>query len=655
MDKKSLADRELYNSRIINNYIKLISKKYSFINIEELLSYADMELYQVNDEGHWFTQKQINRFHERLSTVTGNQDIAREAGRFAAFPGALGAMRNHILGLIGPEHAYELISNYASKFTRSTNFETKRIGPTKVEIIVTPKDGVNEEKYQCENRFGFWEAISTAFNYALPEIEHPECVFKGNKSCRYIVSWQESPSIFWKKLRNLLGILVPVVALACFLFIPTWQVSILIIKISLITFLAVSLYFAHIEKKDLLEAVSNLQESSNNSIELINKNYEHALLINEVSQALSKELQLKNILSNIVEILKKRLDYDRGLILLADDEKTKLVSKAGFGYDPETISKFMLDRSGFNLTKNDSKGVFVVSFREKKPFLVNDIGNIKDSLTARSFEFAKMIGVKSFLCCPIIYENESIGVLAVDNIETKKPLLQSDINILMGIANQIGISIHNARLIEARLRQFQSILQVLAASIDARDPITSGHSEKVTEYSVGICTELGLSYNYTEMIRVASLLHDYGKIGVDDVILKKPGMLTDAEYEQIKTHAAKTRNILEQVRFEGIYKDVPEIAGSHHEKLDGTGYPQGLVEEQIHFGAKIIAVADVFEALTSKRHYRDPMLIDEVFGHLIENVGGHFDKQCVQAFISYYNKNIAEIPYVPKGEFNFVF
>ena len=83
-------------------------------------------------------------------------------------------------------------------------------------------------------------------------------------------------------------------------------------------------------------------------------------------------------------------------------------------------------------------------------------------------------------------------------------------------------------------RQFQSILQVLAATTDARDPITAGHSTQVTEYAVGICNELGLSYNYTEMIRVASLLHDYGKIGVDDAILKKPGRLTSDEYEHIK-------------------------------------------------------------------------------------------------------------------------
>jgi HD-GYP domain-containing protein (c-di-GMP phosphodiesterase class II) len=364
-------------------------------------------------------------------------------------------------------------------------------------------------------------------------------------------------------------------------------------------------------------------------------------LINEVSQALSKELELNNILSNVVNILKKRLDYDRGLILLANSEKTRLIHKTGFGYKQGELSKFTLSR-GFHLDREDSKGVFVVSFREKKPFLVNDIDEIKDALTARSFEFARKVGAKSFICCPIVYEDESIGVLAVDNIKTKKPLLESDINILMGIANQIGISIHNAKLIEARFRQFQSILQVLAATTDARDPITAGHSEKVTEYAVGICNELGLAYNYTEMIRVASLLHDYGKIGVDDAILKKPGRLTPEEYDHIKTHAPKTKSILEQVNFEGIYKEVPEIAGAHHEKLDGTGYPNGLKGDEIHFGAKIIAVADVFEALTSKRHYRDPMMVNDAFEHLQNNIGVHFEKQCVEALMRFYNNNASD-------------
>jgi HD-GYP domain-containing protein (c-di-GMP phosphodiesterase class II) len=94
---------------------------------------------------------------------------------------------------------------------------------------------------------------------------------------------------------------------------------------------------------------------------------------------------------------------------------------------------------------------------------------------------------------------------------------------------------------------------------------------------------------------------------------------------------------------------VPEIAGAHHEKLDGTGYPNGLKGDEIHFGAKIIAVADVFEALTSKRHYRDPMMVNDAIEHLQNNIGIHFDKQCVEAFIRFYNNNSSDVTYTPQG------
>src|SRR6185369_16007311 len=103
--------------------------------------------------------------------------------------------------------------------------------------------------------------------------------------------------------------------------------------------------------------------------------------------------------------------------------------------------------------------------------------------------------------CPIICEGESIGIVAVDNLKSKRPLVQSDVTLLMGIAPVIGISIHNANLHEAKSSQFSSFLKVMAASIDARDPLTAGHSERVTEYAVGICDELGLSAAEQEMIR----------------------------------------------------------------------------------------------------------------------------------------------------------
>jgi HD-GYP domain-containing protein (c-di-GMP phosphodiesterase class II) len=180
---------------------------------------------------------------------------------------------------------------------------------------------------------------------------------------------------------------------------------------------------------------------------------------------------------------------------------------------------------------------------------------------------------------------------------------------------------------------------VLARSIDARDFLTAGHSEKVTEYAVGISRELGLSEDYCEMMRVASLLHDYGKIGISDAILKKPGKLTDEEYEEIKTHAEKTRQILLKINFQGIYREVPEIAGAHHEKVDGTGYPKGLRGEAIPLGARILAVADFFEAVTAKRHYRDSMPIDVAIQMLEEQRDIHYDSAVIDAFFQYYSKN----------------
>jgi len=217
-------------------------------------------------------------------------------------------------------------------------------------------------------------------------------------------------------------------------------------------------------------------------------------------------------------------------------------------------------------------------------------------------------------------------------------------SLLMGIASVIGISIQNAELLAARGRQLNSILQVLAASIDARDSLTAGHSEKVTEYAQGICSELGLSRDYCEMIRVASLLHDYGKIGVPDAILKKKGRLTAEEYEIVKTHSEKTRKILKQIHFEGIYCQVPDIAGAHHERIDGNGYPQGLMGKDIPLGARIIAVADYFEAITAKRHYRDPMKLEDAFLSLHEQIGKYFEKRIVEAFMAYYTKTFLYKP-----------
>ncbi len=635
LDPQMMANVPLYNSRIVDNYVKLIKKRYNHIDINALLKFAGMTSYEVADQGHWFSQYQINRFHEKLSQLTGNESIAREAGRFSASPESLGIYRQAVMAMVDPTRAYALIGKMASKMTRSSVFTSRALSHNKVEIEVNFRDNVQERPFQCENRIGFFESVTLAFSNRLPIIEHPECVFKGGNCCRYLISWEKTASGIIKRVRSVLLLVLSVITLATLIYDEHLAVKIMLPFTAIVTFL-LSYCAASIENRELISTLSNLRNSTESLVDQININYNNSLLTNEIGLAVTKKTNTDEILSKVIEIFENRLDYDRGIVLLADEDRTVLNYRAGYGYSDELLA--LVKNINFRLDNLESRGVFVVSFRQQKPYLVNNIDDIEEDLSPRSREFARLTGAESFICCPIICDGESIGILAVDNIVGKRPLVQSDMSLLMGIASILGVSIRNAQLLKSKERQFRSILQVMADTIDARDPMTSGHSEKVTEYALGICEELGVSSEYRQMIQVAALLHDYGKIGVPDAILKKPGKLTPQEYKTVQKHVVHSQKILEQINFEGIFSEVPRVAGAHHEKVDGSGYPLGLKGDQIPLGAKIIAVADFFEAITSKRHYRNPMYTDQALRRLREKSRVHFDERVVGAFLAYYRR-----------------
>jgi HD-GYP domain-containing protein (c-di-GMP phosphodiesterase class II) len=632
VDAKSPAEEpRLYNSKIIENFLKLIRKQHPRVDVESIIARSGMERYQIEDEGHWFTQEQVDRFYESLVHETGDPGIAREAGRFDASPDGIGIVSRYIFGLAGPAKVYETIGKIAGNFTRSTRIDFKRIGKNQIELTVTPNPGVHEKKYQCENRMGYFDAIVAGFNYRLPRIEHPECVFEGGAACRYVISWRESMAAVWKRARNIAGA-ASLVGLLILVGLVPWLAFMNVAVIDAILLLLLSFLSEWFERRELSSAINNLRATNESYFENAERNYNQALMINEIGHVISSTGQTDAMLSKVMDILARRLDYDRGLIMLASEGGHSLEFRAGFGYGAALIED--IRRTRFNLDNVDSHGVFVLCYREQRPYLVNDVERLEGELSRHSLEFLRKLGTKSFICCPILYEDECLGVLAVDNLESKRPLLESDINLIMGVAPEIGLSVHSALMSEERERQFSSILRTLAASIDARDNLTAGHSEKVTEYAMAICDELELPREHTEAIRVASLLHDYGKIGIKDSILKKDGPLTPKEREEIKTHAVKTQDILERVNFRGVYRQVPFIAGCHHERIDGTGYPKGLKGEQIPLGARIIAVADFFEAITAKRHYHEPRPFGEAIMMLREEAGPHLDMSVVQAFIN---------------------
>jgi two-component sensor histidine kinase len=450
-----LPDAPLYNSKIIASFVRFVERYYGHIDINELLNYAKMAPYQVCDEDYWFNQEQVDLFHEKLVVLTKNQNVAREAGRDAVSTDSLGVAKSYALGFVNPAKVCEMIGKAVANIVKSCVWEATRLGPNKVQIKVTPKPGTNEKLYQCENRMGYLESIFTLFKHKLPKIEHTECVFKGGTCCRYVVTWHTFRSDVWRKTRNYLALSIFAGSLG-FLYLSMPIVWVTSLVVSFLVVFVLSHKVWHMEKEELLTAVQNLTDSTDTLFEKLNVSYNNARLIHEVGLTLTRQRHIEGILQDVAQILEKRLDYDRGMILLADKERMVLSFDAGFGYAEDQLSS--LRKASFTL-KSDSKGILVVCFRERRPFLINDVDEIKHDLSPHSLEFVREMGVKSFICCPIVCVDDTIGVIAVDNVKTKRILLQSDIDLLMALSPEIGISIQNAMVTDMKERQFNSILE----------------------------------------------------------------------------------------------------------------------------------------------------------------------------------------------------
>lgn len=193
---------------------------------------------------------------------------------------------------------------------------------------------------------------------------------------------------------------------------------------------------------------------------------------------------------------------------------------------------------------------------------------------------------------------------------------------------------------------YRSTISALSHALDAKDPHTYGHSERVAYYATAIGRRLGLAEDQIEMLEYIGLLHDIGKIGIGDVILNKPGVFTPSEYEEMKKHATIGADIISGIHILG--KSASWVR-HHHERYDGTGFPDGISGERIPFGARIISVADAFDAITSERPYKRAMTLEECREELIAHSGTQFDPKIVGVMIELMNESKVPIPKVEVG------
>ncbi len=347
----------------------------------------------------------------------------------------------------------------------------------------------------------------------------------------------------------------------------------------------------------------------------------------KVGRTIAVETNIDTLLKIIAQEIKQALNADRCTVFLLDEEKHELWSKVALGLGMQEI-RFAsnLGLAGHVATTGETV-------------------NIKDAYTDKRFnkEIDMQTGykTKTILCMPI--RNLSHQIVGVFQVLNKKggEFTAKDEDLLIAIGSSAGIALENANLfnkqkilIEEQKQLFSSFIDTLSASIDARDKITSGHSKRVTMYASLICDELNMNEKEKEVIKHASLLHDIGKIGIKDSILQKEGKLTPEEYDHIKQHANITHDILGKIYVSKEFENVAQIASSHHERYDGTGYFQGLKGDDIPLGGRILAVSDVFDAITSKRHYRSKMQIQDAIKILMDGSGSHFDKKIVDVFLS---------------------
>src|SRR5438045_3590771 len=234
---------------------------------------------------------------------------------------------------------------------------------------------------------------------------------------------------------------------------------------------------------------------------------------------------------------------------------------------------------------------------------------------------------KSLLTFPMTGQNgRVIGVFQVVNKNDGGVFSADDEETLSSLGASAAVAVENAQLVAEQRRLWTTLIETLAVTIDARDQQTAGHSQRVTRYAEVIGRALGLEGMELEKLRAAALLHDYGKIAVRDQFLLKPGKLDDAEFEYMKVHAEKTGEFLAHLVFPQDMREVPVIAAQHHERMDGKGYPRGLPAERILLGARIVAAADVFDALTAPRYYKPAYTLEKTLEIMNGMAGDHLDR-----------------------------
>lgn len=340
----------------------------------------------------------------------------------------------------------------------------------------------------------------------------------------------------------------------------------------------------------------------------------------EISRTIISTLDIERVNEVILRETERIFHNDYGALFILDEKSGRLGLAAARGFSEDELENLKI----LGAWEEINKVVMDIS----SPLVVNDVA-ASPELNKKDFPF------RSFLSIPLEVKKNTIGVLTLSNKEPSELLDSGQQRLLQILANYVSIALVNAKLYRETEDLFISLISSLVAAIDAKDPYTAGHSQRVTKITLNIAEELNLPRNQLKNLKLAAILHDIGKIGISELILTKPVGLTSEEHKIIEQHPEIGLKIVSSIPH---LKRFARGIGEHHEFYNGGGYPRGLKKEGISLEARIIAVADVLDALTSDRAYRKGMSLSEARREIEKKAGTQFDPEVVKAFLRVYQK-----------------
>ena len=342
-----------------------------------------------------------------------------------------------------------------------------------------------------------------------------------------------------------------------------------------------------------------------------------------LGHARSEEELFRGILEDAVNVL----DAQRGVIALAGEPNKPLQPRAVVSGDPR------LSPSGGKFEKAAAQSCFSQSlarrcFERGESILCHKVSEDMELARAPSIMDGAM---DSVLCVVLRTPRKRLGILHLDRSPFQERFTTTDLYLADALAASVSAGIESAQLLRQQRDLFRNAITTLAQFVEMRDSYTGEHVVRVTNYAEMLAEQLGVPMDGLELIRIGTPLHDIGKIGIDDAILRKPDRLSPEEYRAIQKHTVKGDEILATIP---DLAPVRPIVRSHHERWDGQGYPDGLAGEEISLLARIVAVADAFDAMTYDRPYRKALPTEAAFAEVARQSGKQFDPQCVVGFLA---------------------